>query len=90
MVSPFGKKCNKCLIHLFIGTKSEATQYYGTQEARAIMLAHQSIFLLIKKLTVCTLFTKKKSQVKIVCLCVCVRERELEESVKLVDGTRVD
>lgn len=45
MVSPFGKKCNKCLVHLFIGTKSEATWYYGTQEARAVMLAHQSIFL---------------------------------------------
>lgn len=24
-VTPFGKKCNKCLVHLFIGTKSEAT-----------------------------------------------------------------
>ena len=24
-VTPFGKKCNKCLVHLFTGTKPEAT-----------------------------------------------------------------
>ena len=72
MVSPFGKKCNKCLVHLFIGTKSGATQYYGTQEARALMLAHQSIFPLIKNWQYVHYLQKKKIQVKIVCVRVCV------------------
>lgn len=41
MITPFGKKCNKCL-HRSVGTNSQATWYYGTQEASTVMLAHQA------------------------------------------------